>query len=94
VRNQEAQEVISCQLSFPDYKLCDPMGLYMELCFPKALEPTRLFILSSLRGMVGVPNHVLILLSYFPYLLCIICSEENNYITEQAGWLWWKFSFT
>jgi hypothetical protein len=94
VSNQEVQEVISCQLRFPDYKLCDPVGLYMELRFPKALEPTRLFILSSLRGMVGVPNHVLILMSYFPYLLWIICSEENNYITEQSGWLWWKFDFT
>jgi hypothetical protein len=46
------QEVISYQLSFPDYKFCDPVGLYMELCFPKALEPAKLFILSSFRGIV------------------------------------------
>ena len=94
VRNQEAREVISYKLSFPDYKLSDPLGLYMELCFPKSLEPARIFILSSLRGMVGVPNHVLILLSYFPNLLWIICNEEKNYITRQSGWLWWKFAFT
>jgi hypothetical protein len=94
VSNHEEQEVISYQSSFPDYKFCDPVRLYMELCFPKALEPASLFILSSLRGMVGVPNHVLVLLSYLPYLLWIIFNEEKNYITEQSGWLWWNFSFT
>jgi hypothetical protein len=94
VSNNEVQEVISYQSSFPDYKFCDPVGLYMELCFPKALEPAKLFILSSFRGISSVPIHVFFMLSYFPYLLWIICSKEKNYITEQSGWLWWKFSFT
>jgi hypothetical protein len=94
VRNKEVHEVISYQLRFPDYKFSDPVGLYMELCSPKSLEPVKLFILSSLRGMYGLPNHVLIMLSYFPYLLWIICSKEKNYITEQSRWLWWKLAFT
>jgi hypothetical protein len=94
VSNNEGQEVISYQLSFPDYKFCDPVGLYMELCFPKALEPAKLFILSSFGGIVSVPRHVFFMLSYFLYLLWIICSKEKNYITRQSGWLWWKFSFT
>ena len=46
VRSNEGQEVISYQLRFPDYKFCDPVGLYMELCFPKALEPAKLFVFS------------------------------------------------
>jgi hypothetical protein len=94
VSNQEVQEVISYKLRFSDYKLYGPVGLYMELCFQKSLEPARLFILSSLRGMVGFPCHDLVLLSCFPYLLWIICSEEKNYITKQYGWIWWKFDFT
>jgi hypothetical protein len=94
VRNNEGHEVISYQLSFPDYKFFDPVGLYMELCFPKALEPANLFILSSFGGIVSVPRHVFFMLSYFLYLLWIICSKEKNYITEQSGWLWWKFAFT
>jgi hypothetical protein len=94
VSSNEVHEVISYQSSFPNYKFCDPVGLYMELCFPKALEPAKLFILSSFRGISSVPIHVFFMLSYFPYLLWIICSKEKNYITEQSGWLWWKFSFT
>jgi hypothetical protein len=94
VSNHEEQEVISYQSSFPDYKFCDPVGLYMELCFPKALEPAKLFILSSFGGISSVPIHVFFMLSYFPYLLWIICSKEKNYITEQSRWLWWKFAFT
>jgi hypothetical protein len=58
VSNNEVQEVISYQLSFPDYKFCDPVGLYMELCFPKSLEPAKLFILSSFGGIVSIPRHV------------------------------------
>jgi hypothetical protein len=38
VSHNERHEVISYQLSFPDYKFCDPVGSYMELHFPKALE--------------------------------------------------------
>jgi hypothetical protein len=94
VSNNEVQEVISYQLSFPDYRFCDPVELYMELCFPKALEPEKLFILSTFRGIVSIPRHVLVPLSYFPNLLWIICSKENNHITRQSGWLWWKFAFT
>jgi hypothetical protein len=85
VSNNEVQEVISYQSIFPDYKFCDPVGLYIELCFPKALELAKLFILSSFRGISSVPIHVLSMLSYFPYLLGIICSKEKNYITEQSG---------
>jgi hypothetical protein len=44
VSNNEVQKVISYQSSFLDYKFCDPVGLYMELCFPKSLEPAKLFI--------------------------------------------------
>jgi hypothetical protein len=94
VSNDEVQEVFSYQLSFPDYKFFDPVGLYLELCFPQALEPAKLFILSSFGGIVSVPRHVFFMLSYFPYLLWIICSEEKNHITTQSGWLWWKFAFT
>jgi hypothetical protein len=35
----EGQELISFHLSSPNYKFFDPGGLYMEMCFPKALEP-------------------------------------------------------
>jgi hypothetical protein len=94
VSNNEVKEVISYQFSMPYYKFYDPVGLYMELSFPKALEPAKLFILSSFGGIVSVPKHVFILLSYFPYLLWIICSEKKNYVTKQFGWLWWKFVFT
>jgi hypothetical protein len=93
VSNNERKEVIYDQLSMPDYEFRDPMELYMELCFTKTLKPPKFFILSSFGGIVSVPNHVFILLSYFPNLLWIICSEENNYINRWFGWLWWKFSF-
>jgi hypothetical protein len=66
----------------------------MELSFPKSLEPTKLFILSSFGGIVSVLKHVFLLLSYFPYILWIICNEKKNYIAKQSGWLWWKFAFT
>jgi hypothetical protein len=78
VSHNEGQELISCQLSTHDYKFCDHVVLYMELCFPKALEPTKLFTLSSFWGMVSVPSHVLVLLSYLPSFLWIICSKEKN----------------
>jgi hypothetical protein len=32
VSRNKGQELISYQLSSPDYKFCDPVGLYMELC--------------------------------------------------------------
>jgi hypothetical protein len=57
------KEIISYQFSVPYYKFYDPVGLYMELSFPKALEPAKLFILSSFGGIVSVPKHVFILLS-------------------------------
>jgi hypothetical protein len=63
VRNNELKEVISNHVSVPYYKFYDPIGLYMELSFPKAFEPTKLFILSSFGGIVSVPKHVFILLS-------------------------------
>jgi hypothetical protein len=94
VSNDEIKEVNFYQFRVPYYKFYDPVGLYMELSFPKALEPTKLFILSSFGGIVSVPKHVFILLSYFPYLLWIICSEKKKYVTKQFGWLWWKFVFT
>jgi hypothetical protein len=94
VSRNKGQELISYQLSSPDYKFCDPVGLYMELCFPKALEPADLFTLSSFGGIVSVPSHVLVLLSYFLSLLWIICSKEKDHITRQSRWLWWKFAFT
>ena len=64
VSNHEEQEVISYHSIFPDYKFCDPVELYMELFFPKELEPTKLFILSSFGGISSVPIHVLFMLSY------------------------------
>jgi hypothetical protein len=94
VNNDEIKEVISHHLRVPYYKFYDPMGLYMELSFPKALQPAKIFILSSFGGIFSDPKHVFFLLSYFPYLLWNICSEEKNYITRQFGWLWWKFAFT
>jgi hypothetical protein len=94
VSNNEVHEVIYYQLSFPDYKFCDLVGFYMKLYFPKALDPAKLFILLSFRGIYSVLRHVLIPLSYLPNLLWIICSEEKNHITRQSGWLWWKFAFT
>jgi hypothetical protein len=94
MNDNERNEVIYDGLSMPDYEFCDPVGLYMELCFPKALELEKNFILSSFGGIVSVPNHVFILLSYFLNLLWIICSEEKNYINKHSRWLWWKFAFT
>jgi hypothetical protein len=86
VSNDEIKEVISYQLSVPYYKFYDPVGLYMELSFPKALEPAKLFILSSFGGIVSDPKHVFILLSYFPYLLWIICSEREE-LYYQTVWV-------
>jgi hypothetical protein len=58
----------------------------MELCFPKALEPVDLFTLSSFGGIVSVPSHVLVLLSYFLSLLWIIYSKrEGSYY--QTVWV-------
>jgi hypothetical protein len=94
VSNDEIKEVTFYQFSMPYYKFYDPVGLYMELNFPKASEPAKLIVLSAFGGIVSVPKHVFILLSYFPYLLWIICSENKNYITKKFGWLWWKFVFT
>jgi hypothetical protein len=87
VSNNEVKYVISYQFSVPYYKFYDPKELRMELSFPKALEPAKLFILSSFGGIVSVPKHVFILLSYIPYLLWIISSKKNNFITKQSGWL-------
>jgi hypothetical protein len=36
VSNNERREVISDQLSMHDYKFYDPVGLYIEMSFPKA----------------------------------------------------------
>jgi hypothetical protein len=94
VNSDEIKEVTFYQFSMPYYKFYDPVRLYMELKLPKALEPAKLIILSSFGGIVIVPKHVFILLSYFPYLLWIICSEKKNYVTKQFGWLWRKFFFT
>jgi hypothetical protein len=92
--NDEINEVTFYQFNMPYYKFYDPVGLYVELNFPKALELAQLIILSSFGGIVSIPKHVFILLSYFPYLLCIICGERKSYVTKQSGWLWWKFYFT
>jgi hypothetical protein len=81
VSNDQVKEVFSYELSFPDYKFFDHVGLYLEMCFPQALEPEKLFILSSFLGTVSILGHVLYMLSYFPYLLWIICSEEKDHIT-------------
>jgi hypothetical protein len=94
VSHNKGHELISYQLSSPDYKFCDPVGLYIKLCFPKALELAYLFTLSSFGGIVIVKIHVLVLLSYFLSLLWIICSKEKDHITRRSGWLWWKFAFT
>jgi hypothetical protein len=63
VRNNEVKEVISYQFSMPYYKFYDPVELYMELSFTKALETANLFILSSFGGIFSVPKHVFVLLS-------------------------------
>jgi hypothetical protein len=94
VSNNEIKEVTFYQFSMLYYKFYDHVGLYMELNFPKTLEPAKLIILSSFGGIVNVPKNVFILLSSFPYLLWIICNETKNYVTKQFGWLWWKFVFT
>jgi hypothetical protein len=57
----------------------------MELCFPKALEPANLFILSSFGGMVSVPSHVLVLLSYFPTFCGSSAVKEELYY--QTVWV-------
>jgi hypothetical protein len=82
VSNDEIKEVRFYQFSVPYYKVYDPMGLYMELEFPKALKPAKLIILSSFGGIFSVPKHVFIMFSYFPYLLWIICSEKKSYVNK------------
>jgi hypothetical protein len=94
VSHNEEQDLISFQLSFPNYKFYDLVVLYMELCFPKALKPAELFILSSFGGMGIIPSHVIVLLLEFPSFLKISCSKDKKFITGQSGWLWWKFAFT
>ena len=88
MRNNERNEVIYDRLSMPDYEFSDPVGLYMELCFPKALEPANSFILSSFGGIVSVPRHVFFMLSYFLYLFWIICSEVKDSFIKKFEWLW------
>jgi hypothetical protein len=94
VNNHEGQKMFSDQLSSPDIRYCDPVGSYMELCFPKALEPINLFPFSAFGGMDIILSLVFILLSYLPNIIWSICNKERDRITKQSGWLWWKFSFT
>jgi hypothetical protein len=47
VRSDETKEVKFYQFSMAYYKFYDPAELYMELKFPKSLEPAKLIILSS-----------------------------------------------
>jgi hypothetical protein len=54
VRNDEINEVTFYQFSMPYYKFYDPVRLYMELNFPKSLEPAKLFILSSFGAVLSV----------------------------------------
>jgi hypothetical protein len=56
VRKDEIKEVNFYQFSMPCYKFYDPVGLYMELNFPKALKPAKLIILSSLGGIAVFQN--------------------------------------
>jgi len=93
VSNDDLKEVTFYQFIMPYYKFYDLVGLYMELNFPKELEPAILIILSLFGGIVSVPKHVFIQLSYFPYLVWIIYREEKD-VTKQFEWLWWKFFFT
>ena len=93
VNNHEGREMFSDQLNSPGIIYCDPVGAYMEWCFPKALEPINLFPFSAFGGMNNIPSLVFILLTYLPNILWSIYSKERGRITEQSGWLWWKFSF-
>jgi hypothetical protein len=46
VSNNERKEVIYDQLSMHDYKFYDLVGLYIELSFPKSLEPAHVNVLN------------------------------------------------
>jgi hypothetical protein len=94
VNNHGGQEMFSDQLNSPGIIYCDPVGSYMELCFPKALEPINLFPFSTFRDMDIMINLIFIWLSYLPSILWSICGKEKGRITKQYGWLWWKFAFT
>jgi hypothetical protein len=56
VSNDEIKEVTFYQFSIPYYKFYDPLGLYMELNFPRALKPANLIILSSFGGILVFQN--------------------------------------
>jgi hypothetical protein len=74
--------MLSGKLGSPDIRYCDPVGSYMELYFPKALEPINFFPFSAFGGMDSMLSLVFILLSYLPNLLWSICSKEKDRITK------------
>lgn len=80
--NSKGQEMLYGKLGSPDIRYCDPVGSYMELYFPKALEPIHFFPFSAFGGMDSMLNLVFILLSYLPNLLWSICSKEKDRITK------------
>jgi hypothetical protein len=94
VNNHGGQEMFSDQLNSHGIRYGDPVGSYMELFFPKALEPINLFPFSTFGGMDSMVNLIFICLSYLPSILWSICGKEKGRITKQYGWLWWKFAFT
>ena len=63
VNNRRGQEMFSDQLNSPGIIYCDPVGAYMEGCFPKALEPINLFPFSKFGGMDNMVNLIFICLS-------------------------------
>jgi hypothetical protein len=60
VNNHGGQEMFSDQLNSPGIIYCDPVGFYMELCFPKALEPINLFPFSTFGDMDIMVNLIFI----------------------------------
>jgi hypothetical protein len=78
VNNRRGQEMFSDQLNSPGIIYCDPVGAYMEVFFPKALEPINLFPFSTFGGMDVVVNLIFIWLSYLPIILWSICGKEKG----------------
>jgi uncharacterized membrane protein YqaE (UPF0057 family) len=86
--------MFSNQLNSHGIRYGDPVGSYMELFFPKALEPINLFPFSTFGSMDNMVNLIFICLSYLPSILWSIYGKEKGRITKQYAWLWWKFDFT
>jgi hypothetical protein len=82
VNNHEGHKIFFDQLNSPDIRYYDPVGSYMKLSFPKALEAIDLFPFSTFGGMDNMLSLTFIWLPFLPSIMWSICSGERDRITK------------